>query len=524
MDLPEAASNSNVGAPKDGASQASQNSHTAAEFIDLQLQLEADAREALPYAFDTCTQPLGPLKQLVFSCLTCRPLPAYPLEPYAPAGVCYSCSIACHGEHDLVELFSKRHFVCDCGTSRLPATSPCALRINPATGCKGGVHSEVPAAENQYNQNFQDKFCSCRKPYEADKENGTMFQCLGLGSVHTGGCGEDWYHPGCVVGLGPDWYEEQKEKRPPKKNEKEKEGSLDDNGDAEVVQDQDEGEGEDEDEDETPMPPGFPDEDDFDAFLCWKCVDAHPWLKRYAGSEGFLPPVFLRSTPEGDPSSSATVIKDNIEESIPSDGLSKKRSFGDDDNDTTSLSSAAKRLNKGTAEATPTLSVDQSSKAPVCKYQKLPPPPPGSFSLFLKDDFRDHICHCADCFPNIASHAQLSEEEETYEPPLSVHEDGAAGGSSVGTGSILDRGERALSNMDRVKAIEGVMVYNDLKEKVKSFLKPFAESGQPVGAEDVKQYFEKLRGDAEAIKASKLAALHGAETDGGDYRRRQSGY
>ncbi len=44
------------------------------------------------------------------------------------------------------------------------------------------------------------------------------------------------------------------------------------------------------------------------------------------------------------------------------------------------------------------------------------------------------------------------EEEESYEPPISESGD-EAGGQSVGTGSLLDRGEAALSNVDRVRAI-----------------------------------------------------------------------
>ena len=69
------------------------------------------------------------------------------------------------------------------------------------------------------------------------------------------------------------------------------------------------------------------------------------------------------------------------------------------------------------------------------------------------------------------------------------------------------------------------MVYNHLKDKVKSFLKPFAESGEPVGAEHIKAYFEKLRGDAEAIRSAGGAALvAGDGSDGsGDNRREQSG-
>lgn len=102
-------------------------------------------------------------------------------------------------------------------------------------------------------------------------------------------------------------------------------------------------------------------------------------------------------------------------------------------------------------------------------------------------------------------------------------EDGGHG--SVGSRSLLDRGEAALSNMDRVKAIEGVMAYNHIKDKVKNFLKPFADSGKAVGAEDIKAYFEKLRGDDEEMKkmrAKQQGAGDGGE--GGDGRKEQGGY
>lgn len=62
------------------------------------------------------------------------------------------------------------------------------------------------------------------------------------------------------------------------------------------------------------------------------------------------------------------------------------------------------------------------------------------------------------------------------------------------------------------------MAYNHLRDKVKSFLQPFAESGTPVGAEDIKAYFEKLRGDDQAIKAAGggAAVVAGRSTDDGD--------
>lgn len=68
------------------------------------------------------------------------------------------------------------------------------------------------------------------------------------------------------------------------------------------------------------------------------------------------------------------------------------------------------------------------------------------------------------------------------------------------------------------------MVYNHLKDKVKSFLQPFAESGQAVGAEDIKAYFEKLRGDEQGIKDAAGVSGGGDGGNGeGSNRREQSG-
>lgn len=59
------------------------------------------------------------------------------------------------------------------------------------------------------------------------------------------------------------------------------------------------------------------------------------------------------------------------------------------------------------------------------------------------------------------------------------------------------------------------MVYNHLKDKVKAFLAPFAETGVPVGADDIKSYFEKLRGDDGAIQGA-AAAVRGGGRGGRD--------
>ncbi|KAH9885650.1 hypothetical protein F4778DRAFT_497646 [Xylariomycetidae sp. FL2044] len=504
---------------RESDSQQSENSQTAADFIRDQMQLEADAREALPYSIENCTRPLGSLRQSVFACLTCHPPPSNPEDPFTPAGVCYSCSVQCHGEHELVEIFQKRNFTCDCGTTRFSPEQHCILRINPETNTKGAVHSEPADPNNKYNQNFRNRFCSCSVDYKPQEQKGTMFQCLGLGTHESGGCGEDWYHPGCLVGLGPRWYEKMPKTSASNSNRTTNdslpsilEDTVQENG--AVQQTNDNPNADEEEEEDTPLPQGFPGEDDFDHFICYKCVEANPWIKRYAGTAGFLPAVYFKKKeedkPEGPPSSP------------------KKRKLEDDK----AQSEPSKRVKseQEESEALPPPSVvidtpikvnDEDKKeavipaAETCKLDSLPTAPTGQLSLFCTSDFRDNFCRCPSCFPSLEAHPQLLEEEEAYEPPLS--EPGSDHGSTHGSGSLYERGESALKNVDRVRAIEGVMAYNHLKDKLKPFFQQFAESGKAIGAEDIKEYFAKLRGDEQAIQD----AGEGAKTDN---RKEQSGY
>lgn len=93
----------------------------------------------------------------------------------------------------------------------------------------------------------------------------------------------------------------------------------------------------------------------------------------------------------------------------------------------------------------------KGNEEPKARHHSLPSASKETLSLFLREDFRDHLCRCAECYPLLRAHPQLLEEEVLYEPPLS--EAGEGDGESIGTGSLLDRGEAALSNVDRVRAI-----------------------------------------------------------------------
>lgn len=129
-----------------------------AEFLEAQTQLEEEAAEAIPFAFSSCTFPnLAESRQPIFSCLTCRP---QPLKAEDRAGICAGCSVSCHGDCELVELFFRRNMTCDCGTSRLP-TRKCAITLR---------NNESPSSENHYDKNYDGIFCSCNIRYDPETE------------------------------------------------------------------------------------------------------------------------------------------------------------------------------------------------------------------------------------------------------------------------------------------------------------------------------------------------------------------
>lgn len=491
-------------------------------YINSQLALESEAREIMPYSFDTCTNPLGPLRQPVFSCKTCQSTstsaPKFPaVVSTGAAAICYSCSISCHGDHELVEIFNKRNVVCDCGTDRMPRGSSCALRK---------VAGEKAREGNRYCHNYWGRFCACDTDYDPESEKGTMYQCL-LGDA----CGEDWFHDSCIVG------EKRVEKEVVEKTTKEAEDEEIKKETTEITLQQDrETENANEEEEEEERPNGFPDEESFDAFVCWLCVEKNPWLKRYAGTPGFLEAVYKKDASSSEAETDWVIVEratprpetDFLELEPNPNQNNKKRKASEEDLELTKPD--AKRAKTPDPASIPLSEPHTFAEkdapgpsTPDCKYEALPPPPPPSsqFSLFLTATFRSSLCHCSLHAPLLTPHPVLLEEEDTYEPPFDTSSAGGGSGDNASVhsgGSLFDRGERALGMVDRVKAIEGVMAYNDLKEKVKGFLKPFAERGEAVGVEDVKRYFAELRGDVPAIAEAKEK-----EEGGGDGRREQSG-
>ena len=129
---------------------------TLSSFLDSEANLISEAAEALPHEFSSCTYSHGYIRQAVYLCVTCS----------SPKGICSSCSIACHTDHEQVELFPKRNFRCDCPTEAL--SHPCSLH----------KQLEPVNSANRYGQNFEGKFCRCGRAYDPKKERETMIQCL----------------------------------------------------------------------------------------------------------------------------------------------------------------------------------------------------------------------------------------------------------------------------------------------------------------------------------------------------------
>ncbi|PKU72624.1 putative E3 ubiquitin-protein ligase UBR7 [Dendrobium catenatum] len=116
-----------------------------------------------------CTYDNGYMKrQAIFSCLTC--------VPSGNAGVCTACILSCHDGHEVVELWTKRKFRCDCGNSKFGEFS-----------CKLFPNKQPENVDNAYNQNFKGRYCVCMRPYPdpETQEQVEMIQCCIC---------EDWFH------------------------------------------------------------------------------------------------------------------------------------------------------------------------------------------------------------------------------------------------------------------------------------------------------------------------------------------
>lgn len=240
----------------------------------------------------------------------------------------------------------------------------------------------------------------------------------------------------------------------------------------------------DDDDDENETLEGLPNLNEFEAFVCWKCVEKHkPFflkLQALADKQLCLDPVVRGQF---------TSLQARTEYL---DTLNKKRKVEEADLLPSSSGSSTKRVKSDTPDSNPHVAADDPSDtapAPAPTSSSLSSLP---FSVFLPTGFRARL------LPHLPSDAVLSRfteqfpffvsEEPTYEPPP---DDDA-------NSSLLDAGAAALNQIPRQQALRGIQAYSMIKARLNDFFKPFAEEGRVVTEGDVVGFFEQVKSERRA--------------------------
>ncbi|KAF5381770.1 hypothetical protein D9615_005432 [Tricholomella constricta] len=420
-------------------------SETLAEYLASQEELLQEAALALPHEFSKCTYSLGSIRQAVYLCLTCP----------EPRGLCSACSVACHTDHDQIELFPKRNFRCDCPTTSI--AHACTLHKN----------LEEENTSNVYGQNFRAEFCRCGRPYDAKTERETMIQCLAC---------EDWFHESCChLRERPSSREASPEPHPAHAV------SVEEGNDDDALSEGSSG-----------LPPALIPGSEYESFICGSCVSKNKTLLRWAGTPGMT--MVIRDTPTG-PWRCLT-------DELPTTGDNGNFVDVDSTSATDARTAGNKRpLSPSVIDIPEAKRHRPDSIAPVLSLAPCIAPRPnltaqkifsqldtpehsslGAGDLFLSEDFRVRWCRCASCLPSLEANRYLLEEEETYEPP----EDPESGLS------LEELGMRALERLPRDRAIEGIHAFNGMRDDLVKYLRPFAEGGKVVNETDVREFFASL--------------------------------
>ncbi|PPQ88175.1 hypothetical protein CVT25_005140 [Psilocybe cyanescens] len=385
---------------------------TLSEYLDSQDELVREAALALPHQFSQCTYPLGPLRygclawkscldrtefltymsrQAVYLCTTC---------PEA-RGLCAACSVACHTDHEQVELYDWFHESC------------CNLRERPGSRANS---PEVQADHSVPEQPLVDQ--SIR-----DQQSGN--EIGGDAASETSSSG---------------------------------------------------------------LPPPLITGDEYESFVCGACVSRNPTLKRWAGTCGAM--MVVRDTPS-DPWSrlngSSKVGAELIQIDDPQSAvLGIKRPLSPSAGE----GPETKRV-KNSLDETVTSTPSCLAPDPEPLAQKIfgalesrdPTPSLGAGDVFFTLGFKERWCQCDLCLASLKMEPYLLHDEETYEPP----EDPDSGLS------LEELGMRALSRLPRDKAIDGIHAFNEMRNDLVKFLRPFAQDGKVVNETDVRDFFASLK-------------------------------
>lgn len=86
-------------------------------------------------------------------------------------------------DHRLIELWTKRHFRCDC-----PTTSKDGAEPGIGARCSLIAPDQQPQernGENRYTHNFKGEFCRCGRDYDPETETEAMIHCIDCEVSHS---------------------------------------------------------------------------------------------------------------------------------------------------------------------------------------------------------------------------------------------------------------------------------------------------------------------------------------------------
>ncbi|TYJ56609.1 hypothetical protein B9479_002701 [Cryptococcus floricola] len=414
---------------------------TLQSLIDVSDRIQDDARETLPFKFDECSYGKGHLRQSVWSCIDC-----------GGKGVCYGCSISCHGEHKLVELWTKRSFRCDCPTTSMQPEPPagnqvkrrrCAL--NPPE-----IQPQSPNHNNKYTHNFEGEFCRCGRDYDAETEEEAMLSCLGC---------EDWFHESCLNLRLPASIESEAttEQLPTPVTASSQHlgepvpASSAPSVDAQAAEEED-------DDDERVIIPS----DTYDSLICSACVRSNPFMKSQAGKGGWM---MIEPSSSGSWEVIGKSVTGSDSQSV-DEMKNGKRALQEDEAD-----AHAKKIKLDDA----TVKASSGEETSDWKWQ-------GKGDVFLSHGIREKLKTQLD-ESTISSLPFPLEDGDIYEPARDEQEDQT-------TEEVMTQ---ALSNLPRVQTIEALHGYQRLKNRLSEMLAERAADGRSVSKEDVDEMFEQLR-------------------------------
>lgn len=419
---------------------------TMCDVLQEEQELEEDANAVLGGSDDTnCSYDEGYVpRQALYACKTCK------IE--GEAGVCLACCYACHDGHEVVELYTKRNFRCDCGNSKF-LDKKCTLRSD----------KEPVNTRNIYNHNFKGLYCSCSRPYP-DLEDDTpdeMIQCVLC---------EDWYHGRHLgVGVPEDYFEMICEQ---------------------CMQSH--------------------------RFLysylnkCNVIVDVGDTIKKEANrksprkcngvseTKATVDVKAEKLTEDMAPSGSAVNMVKDLASPL-------QDANGKPSNDVASGSAMemeveakpvginVERANEVKSQPSvpvidePVQNGDVKEATETCLLESLDANAISAGSGFWPESWRKELCRCSKCMIMYAESKCefLLDSSDT----IQAYEERGKGRSGQ---SQYDKGLSALGQLDRVKQMEAVRAYTSMKGQLKEYLKEFADSKRTVCESDIKEFFERI--------------------------------